>query len=131
MFKLQSPSKYSPFDAIHLLRCFFHSSKQFSNSLILMPSIASGVFYFISSTSAKYFPLRSFLIQGNKKSHSGQDQVNTEGEAWKVMTFFGQKLLNAQCSVGRCARKSLFMKWANVLKDSSKKFTEAEHSLSQ
>ena len=23
MFKLQSPSKYSPFDAIHLLRCFF------------------------------------------------------------------------------------------------------------
>ena len=30
-FKLQSSSKYSPFDAIHLLRWFFHCSKQFLN----------------------------------------------------------------------------------------------------
>ena len=29
MFKLHSPSKYSPFDAVHLLRHFFHCSKQF------------------------------------------------------------------------------------------------------
>ena len=28
MFKLQLPSKYSPFDARHLSRCFFHCSKQ-------------------------------------------------------------------------------------------------------
>ena len=33
--------------------------------------------------------------------------------------------------VGRCARKSPIMEWANVLKESSKKFTEAECSLSQ
>ena len=29
MFKLQSPSKYPPFDAIYLSRRFFHCSKQF------------------------------------------------------------------------------------------------------
>ena len=49
-------------------------------------------------------------------------------EAYAV---FGQKLLNIQCDVGRCALKSPIMNWANVLKESSKKFTEAEHSLSQ
>ena len=39
----------------------------------------------------------------------------------------GQKLLNTQCSVGRCTRKSPIMKWANTLKESSKgKFIEAE-----
>ena len=31
MFKLQSPSKCSPFDAIHLLSRFSHCSKQFLN----------------------------------------------------------------------------------------------------
>ena len=33
--------------------------------------------------------------------------------------------------VGWCAWKSLIMKWANTLKESSKKSTEAKHSLSQ
>ena len=32
IFKLQSPSKYSPFDAIHLSKCFFHCSKRLLNS---------------------------------------------------------------------------------------------------
>ena len=32
MFKFQSPSRYSPFDAINLSRHFFHCSKQFLNS---------------------------------------------------------------------------------------------------
>ena len=44
--------------------------------------------------------------------------------------LFGQKLLNTQHSVGRCAHKSPIMKWANALKESSKKFTEVERSLS-
>ena len=49
-----------------------------------------------------------------------------------VMPFFGQKLLTTQRGVGRCAYKSNVMKWANTLQESSKKkFTEAEHSLSQ
>ena len=29
MFKLQSPSKYSPFDAKHLSRCFFTAQNSF------------------------------------------------------------------------------------------------------
>ena len=37
MFKFQSPSKYSLFDAIHLLRQCFHCSKQFLNPSILVP----------------------------------------------------------------------------------------------
>ena len=67
-FKFQSPSKYSPFDAIHLSRCLFHCSKQFLNLSILMPFSASAVFCFTSSILAKCFPLRTFsLIQENKK----------------------------------------------------------------
>ena len=48
-FKLQSPSKHSPFDTIHLSRCFFHCSKQLLNSLILMPFCASAGFGFTCS----------------------------------------------------------------------------------
>ena len=44
MFKLQLPSKYFPFDAIYLSRCFFHLSKQFLNLSILMPFSASAIF---------------------------------------------------------------------------------------
>ena len=59
---------------------FFHCSKQFLNSSILIPFSASAVFCFTSTTLAKHFPLRTFFIQGNKKCCSGQDQVNREGE---------------------------------------------------
>ena len=44
---------------------------------------------------------------------------------------FGQTLLNTQPAVGRYTHKSTIMKWAKALKESSKKFSEAEHSLSQ
>ena len=55
MFKLQSPSKYSPFDAINLFETFFPLLKQFLNLSILIPFSASAIF-FTSSTSAKCFP---------------------------------------------------------------------------
>ena len=38
-----------------------------------------------------------------------------------TMTFFGQKVLNTQCRVGRCLHKAPIMKWANAMKDSKKK----------
>ena len=131
MFKLQSPSKYSPFGAIHLSRYFFHCSKQFLNLSILMSLSASAIFGFTSFTSAKHFPLKTFFTLGNKpKCHLGEigwiGMVGHRGHA-----IFGQKLLNTQCTVGRCTHKSPIMKWANALKESQKKFTEAEHSLSQ
>ena len=132
MCKLQSPSKDSPFDAVHLLGRFFHCSKQFLNSLILIPFCASAIFCFTFSTSAKCFPLRTFFIQGKKNKSLG---VRLHKWGWGggmgVMLLFDQKLLNTQCSVGRCVCKSPTMKWENALKQSSKKFTEAEFSLSQ
>ena len=44
--------------------------------------------------------------------------MNREGGAHAI---FGQKLLNTQLSMGRCAPKSPIMKCANALKESSKK----------
>ena len=38
----------------------------------------------------------------------------------EVMPFSDLKLLNTQHDVGRCARKSPTMKWANALKESLK-----------
>ena len=121
VFKLQSPSKYSPFNAIHLSGHFFHCSEQSLNSLILMPFSASAVFCFTSSTSATRFPLRTFYTQENKKKvvwgeMGWMGKVEHGGHA-----VFGQKLLNTQHSAVRCACKSPIMKWANALKESSKK----------
>ena len=83
LFKPQPPSKYSPCDAIHLSRHFFHCSKQFFNLLILVPFSASAIFCFTSFTSAKHFPLRIFFIWRNKKKCCyGRDRVNREGGAW-------------------------------------------------
>ena len=88
MFKLQSPSKYFPFNAIYPLRLFSHCSKQFLNLLILMPFSASAIFCFTSSTSAKCFPLRTFFIQGNKrKSLLGWDLVNREDGTRESCSF--------------------------------------------
>ena len=108
MFKLQSPSKYSPFDAIHLSRCFFHCSEQVLNSLILIPSSSSAFFFvcFTCSTLAKCFPLRALFIQGDKKKI-------TQGEEWIGRVGHG------------CACKSFIMKWANSL-SLQKRFTEAQ-----
>ena len=76
-------------------------------------------------------PFEDFSHPGKqKKSCSGQDGVNGEGGARGSCRFWS-RLLNTQRGVSRCAQKSPIMKWANVLKESSKKFTEAECSLSQ
>ena len=121
MFKLQSSSKYFPFDTMHLSRCFFHSSKEFLNSSILMPFCASAVFCFTSSTSAKLFLLRTFFIRGNnKKVSQGESRWLGRG-GYEGHSIFGLKLLSIQLGVGRWAHKSPIMKWANALKESSKK----------
>ena len=101
MFKLQSPSKYCPFDAIHLLRWFFHCIKQFSNSLLWMPFCASAMFCFTFSILARHFPLRTFFIQRNKQRVSGVRSDEQGGGGLGVMQFFGQRLLNTQHSVGQ------------------------------
>ena len=77
-FKLQSPSKHS-FDAIDLLRHFFHCSKQFLNLQILMHFSASAIFCFTSSTQAQCFPLRIFFILGNKQKSSHGARLGEKG----------------------------------------------------
>ena len=116
MFKLQSPSKYSPFDTIYLLR-FFFSSKQFLDSSVLMAFSVSAVFYFTSFALAKGFPLRTFLIQGNKQKKCclGREIRGAVRVGHKGQVIFGQKLLNTRHTVSRRAHKSPIMKWANTL----------------
>ena len=122
MFKLQSPSKYCPFDVVHLSRHLFHCSKQFLNSSILMLFSASAILFHLSHIS-KMFPFEYLFHLGKQNKVAwGWDGVNKEGGA-QGSCCFGQKLLITQHSVGRCAHKSPIMKWAN--------FTEAKHSLSQ
>ena len=66
MFKLQSPSKYSPLDAIHPSRQFFHCSKHFLNS-ILMPFSASVILLFHLFHMDKTFPFEEFVHSGEQK----------------------------------------------------------------
>ena len=62
---------------------------------------------------------RLFSSRETKKVTLGEirwiGRVGHQGHA-----IFGQKLLNTQCGVGRCARKSPIMKWVATLKESSK-----------
>ena len=91
MFKLQSPSKYPPFDAIYLSRLFFTVQNsfwthQFWFLLVLLP-----FFCFTSSTSTKHFRLRTFFIWRNKyKSLSEQDRVNRGGWSTGVLPFWSK-----------------------------------------
>ena len=93
MFKLQSPSKFAPFDAIHVLRCIFHCSRQFLNSSISVPFSASAIFSFTFSTSAKCFPWRTFFHPGKQAEGKEKSRgVNREGRAWESCRFWSETL---------------------------------------
>ena len=117
MFKLQSPSKYSPFDVIHLWRHFFQKLlKSVLNWLTLMPFSASFVFCFTSSTTVKHFPLRTFFIWGNKQKKVAQGERG--GWGTRVMPFLIKNCWTLSASWAGVIIKSPIMKWA---KESSKK----------
>ena len=106
-FKLQSPSKYSPFDAIHWSRCFFHSSKQFWTHqfwclLVFLPFFVSPLPQLQNISLWGLFSSRE-----TKKKLSRASLGKKEGWGIGSHTVFGQKLLTTQCGVGRCAHKSL------------------------
>ena len=129
MFKFQSPSKYSLFDAIHLLRQCFHCSKQFLN-LFLMPSSASAIFV-SPSPHWQIVSLWGLSSSGKtKKDHSGRDQVNIEGGALGSCCF-GSKTAehSVQCGQVHSSMTHHEMgKWVEgVFK---KKIAEAKRSLS-
>ena len=129
MFKLQSPSTHSLFNAITYWDIFFYCSNWFLN-LSIMILLVSLLFLFHLFHVGKMFPSEDTFPpekQTKKVSQGGIGWIGRVGQGGSAE--FGQKLLNTQWSVGRCTRWSTIMKWANVLKESSKKFTEAKCSL--
>ena len=131
MFKLQSASKFSTFDAMHLWRCFIPAQESFWIHrfwclLVLLLAFVLPLPH--SSTS----PLRTFFIQGNKKKgRPRQEQITREGGAW------------GSCCFGSKTAEHSAQGWAGALlnhpswngqthwKNLQKKFTEAGCSLSQ
>ena len=70
----------------------------------------------------KMFPFEDIFSFGETKEDSWGKIRWTRRVGHGGHAIFGQKLLNnTQHSVGRCACKLPITKWANVLKDSSKK----------
>ena len=103
-------------------------SKQFLNLSIFMPFSDSSIFCFTSSTLAKLSLWLHFSSGETKFSCLGEiGQIGRVGHSSCVI--FGQKLLNIWYRMGTSICKSPIMKWANALEESSKKFTEAKHSL--
>ena len=126
-FKLQPPSKYSPFDAIHLSRCFFHCSKRFLNSSILMPLV-------LLPLVVSHLPYRQKVSLWGLFSSGEMKKVRWGEMGWGtgVMLVLVKNFwifTAVLAGVLRCTHKTPIMKWANI--ESSKKFTEAECSLSQ
>ena len=129
MFKLQSPSKYFPFDAIHPSRCFSTAQNSFWTCwfwclLVLLPFFVSPLPYWQNVSLWRLFS-------------SGQTKNVARGEIGWIgrighggYVVFGQKLLNTQRGVGRYTCKSPIMKWTNALslQKNSLKLNTASHN---
>ena len=88
MFKLQSPSKYSPSDAIHLLRCFFPLLKTVFELVDFDAFQCFCCFCFTSSTLAKCFPNMEALKQKMAEALKDIkiDEFKNCFEQWKKMS---------------------------------------------
>ena len=131
MFKLQSPSKYSPSDAMHLSRHCFHCSEQFLNSSFWMSYAVSAIFVSPLPYGQNISLWGLFQLEERKRKVTLGEIEWIERVGHVGLAVFGQKLMNTQHSVTRCACKSPIMRCANVLKESSEKCTKGERSLSQ
>ena len=131
MFKLQSLSKFSLSDTIHLSRFFFPLhyivfwACQFWCLLVLL-----SFFCFTTSTSAKHFPLRAFFHPGRQTKVAGGEIRWLGRVGHRVMTFW-IKNCSAQC--GQVCLLINHPSWNGQThwKGLQKKFTEAKCSLSQ
>ena len=121
MFKLQSPSKYSPILHNTPIEMFFPWLRTVFEVVDFDAFQGFCCFQFHLFHLIKQFPLRIFSSRETnfKKSCLGQDWVNREG-GHGSHAVSGQKLLNTQHRVGRCTYTSPIMKWENALKESSK-----------
>ena len=112
MFKLQSPSKHSSFDAISMETCFQFPSFwtcQFWCFLVFLT-----FFCFTNFTLAKHFPLRSFFIQKNIGCKIGwRERMGHGGHAifgqnhWTLSTVSAGTLINYLSRNGQMCWKSL------------------------
>ena len=128
--KFQSPSKYSPFDAIYLSRLFPTAQNSFWTCCFWCLLVVLLFFLSLLPHRQNVSLWGPFFRETNRKSNLGWDVVNREG-GHGGHAIFGQKLLNTQCSVGRCACKSPIMKWANtwrVFKKNSLKLNADSHN---
>ena len=112
------------------IETFFHCSQQFLNLLILMPFSSSATLFHLFHTG-KMFPFKDLFHMGKQKKVAwGKTRwigrVGKEGSC-----HFGSKTAEPQCGMGRYVHSSPIIKWANMLNESSEKFTEAQLSLSQ
>ena len=113
MFKLKSPSKYSPSD-VHTYWDIFPTAQNSLNLFILMPFNVFAFLFHLFCIS-KMFPFEDFFHQGTKKKVS-QGKIGWIGRVgYGHHAVLGQKLLNSQHSVDSSACKSPIMKWANAL----------------
>ena len=129
MCKLQSPLKFSPFDAIHLLKRFFSNAQNsfwtrwFWCFLVLLTFFCLFHLFHI----CKMFPFEDFFHRGNNKMWKvSMGEIRWTGRVGHTLVL----VMNTQRGAGRCARKSPTMKWANLLR-LQQKFTKAKHNLSQ
>ena len=79
---------------------------------------------------SKTFPSEDFSHQGNKKSFSGPDGVNSEHRARGSCCLWSETAEYSVQSGQAHSHTSPIMKWASVL-SLQKTFTEAERNLSQ
>ena len=94
--------------------------------LLLVP------FFVLSFPHWQNVPLWEHFSSGETNKKVTRGEIRWIGRVWHGNhAVFSQKLLNTQYSVGRCTHKSPIMKWVNVLKESSKKFTEALAGVAQ
>ena len=126
MFKFQSPPKYSPFDAKHLLGHFFPLLKtvfstaqnsRFCCHLVLL------LFFFHSSTSAKCFPLRTFFHQGKQKGHSEWDRVDGESGVLGVLPYWPKNAEHSKVWAGELVNHPWWdgkTSWKSLQKNSLK-----------
>ena len=116
---------------LHLMQCTYRGvfstaqnafwTHQFWCLLVLLPFFVSPLPHRQNISLWKLFSSRK-----QTKKSLRYNWVNREGKIWESCCFW-----STQRSVGRCAHKPTIMKWANVLKESSKKLTESKCSLSQ
>ena len=118
MSKLQSPSKYSPFDAIHLSRWLTTAQNSFWTHWFWCLLVLLLFFCFTFSTwgGGEDFLFRKFFIWGDKKKAAWGEIGRIDRVGYRGHAVFGQN-----CCGHRCAGKSPIMKWTNALKKSVNK----------